>query len=136
MATQFKDANGAWVVKYKDAAGTWKSRRCGKGAAATDAEAIRKIYDAEELNRRHSATVWVANADIFGALEEYRTREIPKSNTGVSRSRKAIQRNRAVINNFENWLKVRNARGFRDINIDTILGFFDDIVVRLKCALA
>ena len=49
MATKFK-RNGHWYIKYKDVDGKWKNKSCGIKAKQSEAEYLRKQYDAKELN--------------------------------------------------------------------------------------
>ena len=132
MATRYQDKNGYWYIKYKDIDGTWKTKYCGKNATATDAETIRKKYDAEELNRRHSMRVRIIDADIYTQLSHYREEEIPKSRTGRPKSFKGIQRYKAIVDNTVEWFKLKGVKSYSDVTEDIIKGFFDDMVYRLK----
>ena len=128
MATKSKDARGTWIVQYKGADGAWHRKRCGKNATAADAEVIRKLYDAQELNRRHSATIRFVDVGLKDALIEFRDTVVPRSNTGRPKSQKSIQRYKAVVENFINWLEAQNIRTFGSVTGDTIVGFFDNMV--------
>jgi site-specific recombinase XerD len=132
MATKFKAADGFWYIKYKGLDGKWKSKFCGKAANATDAETIRKLYDSEELNRRHSATVRIVDTDIYEALKNYKENEIPKSRTGRPKSFKGIQRYEAIIDNTEKWFQKKGVQAYSDVTEDIIKSFFDDMVYNLK----
>lgn len=132
MATKFKASNGYWYVRYKSAGGTWKTKYCGKNATASDAEIIRKQYDAEELNRCHKATVRIIDKDIYQALDYYREKEIPKSRTGRPKSFKGIQRYKAIIDNIEGWFRECNVKSYSDVTTETVRDFFDHLVYKLE----
>jgi integrase/recombinase XerD len=128
VATKYKAANGYWYVKYKGSGGEWKTKYCGKNATASDAEVIRKIYDAQELNQRHSAAIRIVDADLLQSLEHYRDTEIPKSRTGRPRSKKSIQRYQAVVDNFTSFFKEKNCARFSSVTEKLLLQFFDYLV--------
>lgn len=131
MATKYKAADGFWYVKYKALDGKWKTKYCGKSATASDAETIRKLYDSQELNQRHCATVRIVDTDLYQALVEYRDKEIPKSRTGRPRSRKSIQRYQAVVNNLNEFFQDRGCRQFSEAREEVVREFFDHLVSKL-----
>ena len=127
MATKFKRGK-SWYVKFKDGAGTWKNISCGKNATVTDAEIIRRNYDAKELNQRHHVAVRSISADLFEQLKIFRDQEIPRSNTGRPKGKKSIQRYKAIIDNFLEFLESRVITKYRDVTKERMRDFFDTLV--------
>lgn len=127
MATKFKRGE-VWYVKYKDQSAKWKNITCGRNASATEAETIRKKYDALELNYRHKAPVRKVESGLREQLELFRDNEIPRSNTGRPKGKKSIQRYKAIVNNFIRWLDDNNYAKYSDITSTIIKPFFDGLV--------
>lgn len=129
MATRFfKKAESTWYVKYKNTDGKWKNVSCGKQATASDAEVVRKKYDALELNRRHDICVRIVDTGIIDQLVVYRDTEIPKSRTGVLKSAKSIQRYKAIVNNFIEFLEGIGKEKYSEIKGPDISAFFDTLL--------
>lgn len=133
MATKFK-RNGIWYIKYKDPAKQWKNITCGKNASATDAETIRRNYDAMELNRRHRTEVRPVSAKLIEQLEIYRETEIPRSNTGRQKGRKSIIRYQAIINNFIRFLNDRKISEYKDVSPERARDFIDSLIAQKRSA--
>lgn len=133
MATKFK-RNGIWYIKHKDGNGTWKNLTCGKAASASDAEVIRRNYDAMELNQRHHAAVRPVSTKLVEQLEIYRDTEIPRSNTGRPKGRKSIIRYKAIINNFVQFLNDRKISEYKDVTPDRARDFIDTLIAQKRSA--
>jgi site-specific recombinase XerD len=128
LATKYKDGRGRWHVKYKDVDGKWKDKFCGTKASATDAETIRKNYDAIELNYRHKMAVRQVQANLEEQLLLFREHEIPKSTTGRKKSRKGIMTYQALVNTFVGWLHEQGYKYYRDITETEARAYIDYLV--------
>jgi site-specific recombinase XerD len=128
LATKYKDGRGRWHVKYKDVDGAWKDKFCGTKATATDAETIRKNYDAIELNYRHKMAVRQVQADLKEQLLLFQEHEIPKSTTGRKKSRKGIMTYQALVNTFIEWLDDQGYKYYRDITEKEARAYIDYLV--------
>lgn len=133
MATKFKRGK-SWYVKFKDGSGVWRNISCGRNATVTDAEIIRRNYDAKELNQRHHVAVRSVSADLFEQLRTFRDQEIPRSNTGRPKGRKSIQRYKAIVNNFLEFLESRDITKYRDVTPERVRDFFDSLVTLSRAA--
>ena len=128
MAIKFRRTGSkVWYIKYKNEAGEWKNISTGT-ESATDAETIRKNYDAKELNHRHKMPVRKIRADIFAELELFRDNEIPKSTTGRPKSKKGVATYQALINTFSAWMKGQGYSEYEHITEDAANGFLDYLV--------
>lgn len=126
MATRYQDKKGYWYVQYKDVSGKWKSKYCGKNATASDAETIRKSYDAIELNTKHNLPLRIVNLPLKDALEQYIKTEIPKDSIyNVPRSRKTIIRNTAILKNLLEYTQSKNLKQISQIDATIALSFFE-----------
>ena len=130
MARKFKRGR-VWYVKTKDGSGEWKNISCGKNATATDAEIIRRNYDAKELNQRHNIPVRSVSAGLVEQLKIFRETEIPRSNTGRPKGQKSITRYQAIIDNFLRFLYDRTIIKYKDVTPERMRDFFDSLI-RLK----
>ena len=129
MATKFyKKSEKTWYVKFKDIDKKWKSKSCGKNATASDAEVIRKNYDAMELNRKHKVCVRIVDTGIIEQLKNYRETEIPKSKTGVKKSLKSTARYQAIVDNFISFLEDGNKLRYSDVSEQDITSFIDSLI--------
>lgn len=128
MAIRYQDKKGYWYVKYKDIDFKWKIKYCGKKATATDAETIRKNYDAIELNHRHKMPVRQIQADLVENLIYFRDNEVPKSNTGRPKGRKSIIRYKAIFNNFINFCKENKCKSYAQITDEIAKKFIDELI--------
>ena len=128
MASKFKrDGSNVWIIKYKDVDGSWKSKSTGT-TSTRDAETIRKNYDAIELNNRHKMLIKKIDADLKEQLKIFRDNEIPRSNTGRPKSKKSIQRYKAIIDNLITFLDKDNLKNYEDIDHECIRKFFDQLI--------
>ena len=66
MAYAFKQ-DGIWYVRYKNEAGKWRRKSCGKKANSTDADYLAKQYTSKELNRFHNAPVRIITSNLCQA---------------------------------------------------------------------
>ena len=129
MATKFYNKHEkTWYIKYKDIDGKWKNKSCGKNATASDAEIIRKKYDAVELNNRHKICVRIVDTGIIDQLKIYRDTEITKSKTGLKKSTKSVQRYQAIVNSFIQYLEEKGKERYSDITERDITEFIDLLI--------
>jgi len=128
LATKYQDKRGYWYVKYKAADGKWKAKNCGKNATRYDAETIRKHYDAEELNRRHSMPVRMVDADLQEQIKKFWENEIPRSSTGRPKSRKSIITYQAIMRGFADWCSEKKYATYADITPERARKFFDHLI--------
>lgn len=128
MAIRYQDKAGYWYVKYKDLDGKWKSKYCGKNATASDAEIIRKNFDSIELNHRHKLPIRIVEADLKENLKLYRDNEIPKSKTGRPKSRKGIERYKAIVNNFILFLVEKKLEKYTQVTHDIANEFIQQLI--------
>jgi site-specific recombinase XerD len=126
MATKYR-IRGIWHIKYKDVAGEWRQKSCGRSAGAVEAEAIRKKYDSQEYNRRHDDYIRPVAADLIAQLQDFRENEIPRSRSGRPKSAKSIQRYVAIVDRFERWLRESGYLSYADITPDRMALFFDTL---------
>jgi site-specific recombinase XerD len=127
MATKFKRGE-IWYIRYKDSTGAWKSVSCSSRATATDAETIRKNYDAQELNRIHRATVRIVTGNLAANLTEYRDNEIPKSLSGRPKSTRGIKRYQALINNFIEYMVNHSITEYSQVTPDKADNFIQLLI--------
>ena len=120
MATKFK-SDGRWYVKYKDIDGVWKKIACGHNANASDAEAIRKTYDAQELNRRHNAPIRLVEMSVIDAMKKYRDVVLSSEEKTFS----SIKREKAELNNFIEYFETQNITSFESVTNDAIIGYMN-----------
>lgn len=124
MATRYL-IRGIWHVKYKDAAGEWRQKSCGKNATAAEAEILRKKYDSQEYNRRHDDFIRPVATGMIEQLQIFRDTEIPRSRTGRPKSKKSIQRYQAIPDRFIAWMTEKGYKNYSDITPDRMAEFFD-----------
>lgn len=132
MATKHKKADGSWIIQFKDADGKWKQKRCGKNATAADAETIRKLYDAQELNRRHAATVRVIGADLLTTFIEFRDNVLPQPVAGRARADDTIRRYTTSANNVIDYFKIAGIKKFSDLDKEAIEKLFNYMTAEKK----
>ncbi len=125
MATRFQRGR-IWYIRYKMPNGSWQMVSCGKSANSSDAELIRKKYDAEELNSRHKLTIRHIDIDLYTALEEYRKTVITRSQIGKEKARLSIRREQVCIENFVSWAKDQ-IKDFNGCTKDQLEKYFDHI---------
>jgi integrase/recombinase XerC len=135
MATRFKRGS-VWYVKHKNSAGKWENISCGREASATDAEAIRMNYSAQELNRRHKIKVREVKADLIEQLEIYRDQEVPRPGVRSMRpkGKKSIQRYQAIVNNFIEFCRERDLLTYADITPDRAKDFLESLIALERSA--
>ena len=71
MASLYKSAEGYWYLKHLDNFGKWKTKHLGKKYSKTELKAIKKKYEALELNRKFDLNLDIKGlevADIFDAF--------------------------------------------------------------------
>lgn len=118
---------GIWYVKYKDHAGEWRQKSCGKNATANEAEVLRKKYDSQEYNRRHDDYIRPVSTGMLEQFQIYRETEIPRSRTGQPKSKKSVQRYSAIIDRFVRWCNENNFKNYSDMTNDRMQQFFDTL---------
>lgn len=133
MATRFKKGR-TWYVRHKTESGAWINICCGRSATAEEAETIRKNYDARELNYRHHAAIRPVAADLLQQLEQYKKNEIPRSNTGLPKSRKSITRYQACIDNFTIWMSNTGIHHYKAFTESKAREFFDYLLSKNRSA--
>jgi len=131
MATKFKAADGYYYVKYKAADGRWRSKFCGKAATASDAEAIRKTYDGQELNRRHSAAIRIVDVELYEQIKLYSEAELIR---GGTKSENTIKRYRGILETFESFLRLKGCRSISDATAGIVAEFFDHLAGKSRSA--
>jgi site-specific recombinase XerD len=131
MATRYTK-EGVWYIRFKDIDGKWKAKCCGKNATAVDAETIRKKYDGIELNRRHKTIVRIINANLKEQLEKYRDEEVPRSHTGRQKSKKSIQRYKAIFDNFIRYADSNMLTEYADFTSEHVKRYFKILLNDLK----
>ena len=67
MAIVMKQS-GAYYIRYKNEAGQWRRKSCGKNATKREAEYLAKQYSSKELNYHHKAPVRIAGVTKRGFL--------------------------------------------------------------------
>lgn len=128
MAIKYK-IRDIWHVKYKDVAGVWRQKSCGKNATMPEAEAIRKKFDNQEYNRRHDEYIRPVSTGMIEQLEIFRDTEVPRSRTGRPKSKKTIQRYKAIPDRFIKWLNASGFKNYSDMSEERMLSFFDSLQV-------
>ena len=121
MATKFK-RNGCWYIKYKDVDGKWKNKSCGKNAKGSDAEFLRKQYDAKELNNFHKAPVRLLNIDILDALKNFKDEVLP----GEEKTDSSIKREQAAVTNILNFLERKYITSFKEVSNSIMIEYMNE----------
>lgn len=128
MATRFQNKRNVWVVSYKDVDGKWKQKSCGKNATAQDAESIRKLYDARELNYRHGGIVKVVPISIHDAIKEFKEQEVPRSRIGRPKAKGTIKGYNSIANSMSKWMVSRGINDFKDATESAMTEYFDRLL--------
>ena len=89
MAHKYK-RDGVWYIRYKNEAGKWKNKSCGKKANNTDAEYLANDFSAKELNQHHKAPVRIITNSLSQALIQFRDTVIPRSTMGIDKQGKQL----------------------------------------------
>jgi len=118
MATKFR-RNGKWYIKHKDVDGVWKNISCGHNVTSADAEAIRKTYDAKELNSLHKAPIRLVEMTVIEALKKYRDVVLPSEEKASS----SIKREQAELNNFIEYFENQKIISFESVTNDGIIAY-------------
>jgi integrase/recombinase XerD len=127
MASKFKRGH-CWYVKYKDAAGRWKNKAVGRSASALEAENVRRVYDAQELNQRHGVAVRIASAGLLADIEHFKTVILPRSCIGREKVKRSKRREQVVIENFVAWLRPLRIDSYQSVTETIMHEYFDYLV--------
>lgn len=130
MATKFKRGK-FWTIKTKNAAGEWVNISCGVNASATDAEIIRKNYDAIELNQKHNKQIRKVSKPLLAAIEDFRDNVLPRSIVGGDKATSSVRRDKTVINNFLRWIDTEKITIEYD-KTGSIQEYFDFLALKNK----
>jgi len=104
--------NNIYYIRYKDSAGKWKRKSCGKNMTKREAEYLAKQYSAKELNYYHKAPIRVLNESIFDALNEFRDKVLGREHKSIN----SIQREQTVLDNFRAYLNNAQVKRFDEVN--------------------
>lgn len=107
-----------WYVRYKDPAGRWKTKSCGKGVSKVEATYLANHYSAREINNHHKLQVKVVNESIENALCSFRDIIIPRDKAPSS-----AKREKSVINTWIKYFSLNLITQFKDVSEETIEGF-------------
>lgn len=117
--------NKVWYVRYKDEKNIWQYKSCGKEATRSDADYLAGTYTAKELNRHHRVPVRMIQTDLDKALENFRDKILPKSNLGIDKQDSSINREKASINNFIEFVHDRGLFHFKSFDKEMAQAYMD-----------
>jgi len=124
MAFTFK-LGGVWYVRYKDEAGHWQKKSCGKDAKKSEAEYLANEYTAKEMNRRHKAPVRMVEVTLADALTSFRDTIIPRSAKGIDKQASSIRREKASVDNIISFVKENSLLSFKTFDKEMAQKFMD-----------
>lgn len=118
MAYVYKSGK-VWYVRYKDPAGRWQRKSCGKKATRPEADYIAKEYSAKELNYYHKLPVRMIGMNLVEALKKFQKEVLPRSPIGVDKQESSIRRERSAVQNIIDFVSEKGITKFRGFDKET-----------------
>jgi site-specific recombinase XerD len=123
MASLFKRGK-VWYVKFKDSAGQWQNKTCGRKITRAEAEQIERRYSTIELNHLHNAPIRMVILELNYALAEFRDKELLRGQKG-DKAASSINREQTTTNNFILYCALKKFSRFSDLTDEEIQGYLD-----------
>lgn len=122
MAYIFK-LGKVWYVRYKDPAGKWQKKSCGKSATRHEMDYIAKEYSAKELNYHHKMPIRLIEMKPAEALEKFQKEVLPHSPIGIDKQESSIRREKTAAQNIISYVEKKGITKFRGFDKDVALAY-------------
>lgn len=142
MATKLKhERSGRWFINFKGPDQKWHKKHIGnikgwkspitgkvtkKGLTEKEAEHIRKLYDAQELNRINDAAIRIVDLSVEQACNEFLNEELSKGTHVVKLAQGTKKNYKMHLNFLKRWFKENGIKKLSGLSVERANNFVHD----------